>query len=259
MRDKNIIVLRVLAMLMVVFYHCLCSYTPAWSIMPPVKSVTVVARVINAIDMPLFIFMSGYLYSYLYNFCDKYGDVRAFLCDKVKRLLAPYAFWGVFLCVIMPEIYSPLMLLNGISHLWFLWVLFMMFVVTSLKRVFWMSLTMWQTMVIISMSMLLLPVVFRFDLFSNLFRINFFVLYFPAFIMGIYIGRQTLDTWAGKHVRLIMTAGIVAMVMIISFSVSDKFLLLLPFWGLIVVCCVWLNRRLLTKFKVSGGGGKIIG
>ncbi len=254
MRDKNISVLRVFAMLMVVFYHCLCFYTPAWSKMPPVGSITIVARIVNTIDMPIFIFMSGYLYSYLYNFCNKYRNAGIFCVDKVKRLLIPYTFWGVFLCVIMPEMYSPVQLLNGISHLWFLWVLFMMFAITFIKRTFWMSLTRWQTMVIISVSMLLLPIVFRFDFFGQWLRIRAFVLYFPAFIMGLYIGRGTLDIWAKKHIRLIMAVGVIIMLMIISFSVLGKFSLLLPFLGLIVVCCVWLNRKELIKFKISGGG-----
>lgn len=252
MRDKNISILRVFAMLMVVFYHCLCFYTPAWSKRPPVESITMVARIINTIDMPIFIFMSGYLYSYLYNFYNKYRNARIFCIDKVKRLLIPYLFWGVFLCVIMPEIYSPIKLLNGISHLWFLWVLFMMFAITSIKRVFWLSLTIWQTVVIISILMLLLPIAFRFDFFGQWLGLRSFVLYFPAFIIGLYIGRGTLDIWAKKYIGLIMVIGVVTMLIVILFSILGRFLLLLPILGLIVVCCIWLNRNLLIKF--NGGG-----
>jgi len=252
MRDKNISVLRVFAMLMVVFYHCLCFYTPAWSKMSPVESITIVARIINAIDMPMFIFLSSYLYGYLYNFCNKYRNTGILCIDKVKRLLIPYTFWGIFLCGVMPEKYSSIQLLNGISHLWFLWVLFMMFAVTFIKRAFWMSLTMWQTMAIIGVSMLLLPIVFRFAFFGQWLGIRSFVLYFPAFIMGLYMGRRTLDIWVKKHIRLIMAVGIFIMLMIILLSVLGKLLLLFPFLGLIVVCCIWLNRDLLIKF--NGGG-----
>lgn len=62
MRNPQITYFRVTAMFMVVFYHCMCFYG-----MWPDSTITVsfyqnMGKFIHSIDMPVFMFLSGFLY-----------------------------------------------------------------------------------------------------------------------------------------------------------------------------------------------------
>lgn len=46
--------------------------------------------------MPLFIFISGFIYSYNKLERDKYSDKNLFIENKFKRLIIPYILVGVF-------------------------------------------------------------------------------------------------------------------------------------------------------------------
>jgi len=130
MRNSKIVYLRAFAMLLVVLHHSLCFYTPYWHSTNSQKTHTVLVTIINAIDMPIFMFISGFLFGYNYSFLGKYQNKKEFIINKIKHLLVPYLFWGIILCVLMPNLYSPIQLLTGISHLWFLLVLFLIFLIT---------------------------------------------------------------------------------------------------------------------------------
>lgn len=126
---ESIVVMRVMAMLMIIVYHSFCFYTHEWSmggIYVPIWDK--VASFFDAVDLPMFIFISGYLFGYLFINKGKYRDRRSFILSKAKRLIVPYIFWGLFLIFFMPELHKWRSLLTGISHLWFLLVLFEIFI-----------------------------------------------------------------------------------------------------------------------------------
>ncbi len=121
--------MRVLATTMIVAYHSLLFYTGTWwqfgGVVVPlwVKC----SRFLDSIDLSMFVFISGFLYGWLYIFKGKYRDRRAFIVGKTRRLLVPYLFWGVFLILIQSSDHCWEPLLTGISHLWFLLMLFWVF------------------------------------------------------------------------------------------------------------------------------------
>lgn len=126
--DKNrldyISVLRVSAMILVVFYHCLCGYSDIWS--GGVKWQTVpmlndIACFVRYFHMPLFIIISGFLYSYLFE-RGRYVNTIQFVCKKVKRVMIPYLFWALYVTLFQNFHYSEI--LNGVAHLWFLLFIF---------------------------------------------------------------------------------------------------------------------------------------
>lgn len=135
--------LRVSAMLMVVYFHCLCHFATNWSAPEDllVPSHDAFAYLLNAIDMPMFIYISGYLYAYLYFGKGKYHDNVAFLRGKARRLLLPYILWGVLLLFIFPQMHTVHQLFTGISHLWFLLTLMLLFVIVQFTRSRWENLT----------------------------------------------------------------------------------------------------------------------
>lgn len=128
---RSVSVMRVIAMLMIVCFHSLCFYTHRWWIFGGVYIPLwdKIASCLDAIDLPMFFFISGYLFGYLYVFGDKYRDKNKFLFAKFKRLLIPYFFWGVFLIIVMPSLSQWSDLLKGICHLWFLMALFNLFII----------------------------------------------------------------------------------------------------------------------------------
>lgn len=131
-----IVPLRVIAMTLVVFYHCLCVYNPIWgSISVGTNDCYVrICHVLNCVHVPLFFCVSGYLFAYLYCFKGKYRQPKEFIKVKIIRLIIPYLFWGVVVLLTTYHFYKPVQLLQGISHLWFLQVLFNIFVVAFLMR-----------------------------------------------------------------------------------------------------------------------------
>lgn len=70
-RFNDISILRVSAMLMVVFYHCLCPYS-IWDgsdyfIGFHVQTWDVVAGMLSQVHLPIFFLISGYLFAYKRN------------------------------------------------------------------------------------------------------------------------------------------------------------------------------------------------
>lgn len=79
------------------------------------------------IQMPLFTFISGYLFQYLYQ-NGKYQNWKELINNKVKRLLFPYFIFGIILYVLIPvEIHQTISPWNAFLHLWFLLMLFWCF------------------------------------------------------------------------------------------------------------------------------------
>lgn len=81
----------------------------------------------------MFVFISGYLYGYLYISRNKYHHPSVVIYNKVIRLLIPYLFWGIPMVIIWPwNTWSSLF--HGVGHLWFLLMLFGVFTLTVLLQ-----------------------------------------------------------------------------------------------------------------------------
>lgn len=138
--DNAISVIRVTAMMMIVLYHCLCYNAGIWTGFDNAityNPITVaIIHNIAYVGLDAFVFISGLLY-YRISKTGRYDNEKAFLKNKTERLLIPYIVWGALLCLIFWEYQKPLRILYGISHLWFLLMLFEIFVVVSLTKAYW--------------------------------------------------------------------------------------------------------------------------
>lgn len=152
MDNKNIAVvyIRVVAMLMVVYYHCLCFYTLRWGYnMCNIEFYEQAVELLNRIDIPAFVFISGYVFSLNY-FRGKYDSTLGFLYKKGLRLLIPYFFWGTVVIIVTPRLVtSEDSFLSGFSHVWFLLMLFSIFVCIILTRCIWERLKPWQSITLL--------------------------------------------------------------------------------------------------------------
>ena len=114
-------------MIIVVFYHCLCGYSNIWGEEYSWQTVPTwyhLSHILVYFHIPIFTLMSAYLYGHL-SCSGRYQSSCSFICKKTKRLLIPYIVWGLLICIIQK--WDLTYLLCGISHLWYLFFLFMPF------------------------------------------------------------------------------------------------------------------------------------
>lgn len=130
-RLQYISILRSISVLLVVFFH-VYGYTYAEHF-PETKDIYETTYywinqcVVINIAMPLFTFISGYLFEYLYSEKGKYRDFLPFIKNKFDRLWIPFFVFG-FVMMATTSNFHPLKLLEGgYWHLWYLPRLFWCF------------------------------------------------------------------------------------------------------------------------------------
>ena len=134
-------VIKVLMMLCVMFYHCICLWSDGgwFNEAPAEKSIllSVLCSYFNTFHIYVFTFISGYLFYYLKFESARYSDVKKDVSKRAKRLLLPYFVTAVFWCVPFYVVYfseSPSSifckfgLATSPNQLWFLFMLFWVFV-----------------------------------------------------------------------------------------------------------------------------------
>ena len=87
--NKNLEVLRAIAIIIVVLGHSIILYDPSWTLYEPEKESLFMRELkgyINIIQMPLFFSLSGYLFFYS---AEKYS-FKEFLLKKFYRIIVPY-------------------------------------------------------------------------------------------------------------------------------------------------------------------------
>ena len=130
-RLDDISILRVLCIIIVVFFHCYGmmyaeSHFPATvSVYDRLYFIPNQCVFIN-IAMPMFIFVSGYLFQYLL-MKGKYHTWSDLLKKKGLRILLPYFVFGTFFMFTTNNWHPFRLLLGTYWHLWFLPMLFWCF------------------------------------------------------------------------------------------------------------------------------------
>lgn len=217
---NDISILRVSAMLMVVFYHCLCPYSiwdgsdfyigfhvPIWD---------VVDGMLLQIHLPIFFLISGYLYGYKRNL-GGYSDNVKFVKDKTQRVLVPYAIVGLFLCLLQDRDISQM--LNGISHLWFLMTIFECYVLGKLvDTVLWMQ----EGKVQIVMGGLVLFIVlipYRIPVMQFLCLSNI-IKYFPFYMLGMLASKMNF----GKYMKYKAKTLVLIIILLLFFALQQVYI-----------------------------------
>lgn len=213
--------MRVVATLMVVFFHCLCIYTPFWGLIPfRVKDYYILADFLNSIDMPAFVFISGYLYAYLKLEKGKYVENKAFVVNKVKRLLIPYLLLSALL-YLLGEVNDPAILFYGVSHLWFLLMLFEVFVLMQLTQRFWQRLSFSASLILCALLFVIFPYLPGFLPGKLTLVANKFLNYMPMFYIGMVSRQHVLPMlckkkW-GNSTWLLLSMLALALVAVVSY------------------------------------------
>lgn len=137
-RLNDVAILRSFAIFSVVLYHCFWSpYLVFESSNIFIASVELSSvyqsffYTFMGARMPLFIFISGYLFSYLLNKRGKYTSVTGFIKKKFTRLIIPYVIFSLAMGLMFMNL-TVTNFLQGYMHLWFIVTLFWCFVIARL-------------------------------------------------------------------------------------------------------------------------------
>ena len=190
MRNLSIVYTRFSAMILVVFYHCFCYYSIWNRSIVEVMFYKVMDKSISYVHMPMFVFASGYLYSMLLS-KGRYESVSRFFNNKIQRLLIPYFIWGTLLLVLLPNQYTPKMLFYGISHLWFLLMLFDIFCIVHLTRNLWYKWDQRKLFFLIFGLILFYIVGMKFSIVTPFLSLSFAIRFLPVFFIGIFFYQYT--------------------------------------------------------------------
>lgn len=99
---NEIILLRVFAILIVVLGHSMIIYSDRWNLYStPINSnfYNNLKRIIDVFQMPLFIFVSGYIYRFNRIEQGKYENFSMFVLNKFFRLIVPFLSVGILFVI----------------------------------------------------------------------------------------------------------------------------------------------------------------
>lgn len=188
--------IKVYTIILVIIGHVLAIYTPN-SIFPHLgtRITSIMHDIIYSFHMPLFISVSGAVYA----ICRKRGKYSTWdelLKAKWRRVLLPYFSFGLIILfpvlialdkmqVNVENITSIIYGDGNIKHLWYLYVLFEMFIITrTIEKI----LNSW-----IVFSVIVCTTIIAYNIaLPSIFQINMLLKYYIYFILGYYVGNETI-------------------------------------------------------------------
>ena len=236
---NNISLLRTFAILVVVLGHSMVVYQYNWGIYTPlVKSsfFNSLKIYIDTFQMPLFIFISGYMFYYCRKECGKYKKLGKFSFDKIKRLLIPYfcvAIMYVLPIRIMTDykgyhgynafkiIYKYILTGLDVGHLWYLLAIFEIFIVFYLFESIINKIGVPASFIIIACANI---ISYKFP---NVFQISISIHYFMFFYLG-YIVRNYEKNFVGlfkgkkNRAKIVMLFVLQLLFLIVSSKISNN-------------------------------------
>lgn len=252
--------LRALAIISVVAWHCFFCPIFIWPMDPKGVNTYYLPWIANTLlpnaDMPLFTFISGYLFEFLYEDKGKYREFKPFLVSKLNRLMIPFLILSVLNVATSYHEQFIDIIWGGGSHLWYIAMLFWCFmIVWGLKKISWPILN----VIVIGVSLYLIlkylnhgymPLHLPLGIHNSLF-------YFSFFALGGGIYKYKVKIFAVLHPYSLLIA--IAYLVISFFSgrgfpyVSQVanfiqyFLFLILIW---LLCMILIRRRCLRESKL---------
>lgn len=251
-RVSELDMMKFWGILFVVLGHVTNMYFPN-AIVPMAehpKGLMLILSFLYLFHMPLFVFVSGAVYSYQYEMLGKRYGLKRMISTKTKRLLIPYLFFGfvvmlpLMVCCGFREsfvdyAYNGIFLSKDSRHLWFVLMLFEVFIVFWVMRkiVEIIKLPKWTLLVLSFVLMLLsskIPYIFQLNMTANYlfwFAIGYdFMMHkdnYKVFVLGVLFPGMILMLYLieNQHlnVRVPLFATVTAMAgIMLIYSISSK-------------------------------------
>lgn len=125
--------IRPILLILLVSYHAFCYNCGAWSIPDGITTNCIykwIALISRAFRLEGFVFVSGYIFALQVLKKNKFENIQLLIKSKFKRLIIPYFIFGIAYYCMFGLDKSPIILLKGIGHLWYLPCLFWCFIGT---------------------------------------------------------------------------------------------------------------------------------
>lgn len=133
MQFKEINYLRFYAILSIVIWHCFVCPLTCWNLIESNHGQSIIQQVASFLipnaNMPLFTFISGFLFAYACEKKNNYQQFISFIKNKINRLVIPFFILGTVVCISAPERELSQIIWGEGSHLWYCMMLFWCFVI----------------------------------------------------------------------------------------------------------------------------------
>lgn len=262
-RLNDVVIIRSLAIVMVVAFHAYYmmmveGHFPASAQMYRDMYFNLNCLILQ-FRMPLFIFISGYLFSHLENDRGKYATFKELFTNKFRRLIIPFfVFATVFMLSINNFSWRPYYAW-GYEHLWFIPMLFWCFIFTRLQSfVKWSKESWWKIgMLSVFFVFKILP---RFDI--DLLGLPNFLCWYFWFYFGyqLYLDRDRIYHFLNQHRVVystvlfgIFVACVYAKCLIIRDDSVRTWYTELGNVAVVILAWFFINTLLINKL-VEGGG-----
>lgn len=216
---KELDYLKIIGVLLVVIGHCTSIYTGGWVFTSPVNSPIygLIASYVYTFHVPMLVFISGSIYYYCRINKGKYTTLKSLIVNKLKRLIVPFLFMGIFYSIpikyiigmtdgnIFSNIKSFILGLNT-GHLWYLLMLFNTFILFYLYERFVLNKKYSIILNLILFNILYISSGF----FTNIFQINRAIQYSIFFYLGYEFFRNKdkltlkLEKFKPKNILIII-------------------------------------------------------
>lgn len=219
---NDISYLRVGAMLLVVYGHCLCPYTiwegESYTAGYKVAIWENVLACISKVHIQMFFLIAGFLYAYI-RIGGGYFNTNQFIKNKIIRILIPYMFFAPFMCFIQNRPYNELLL--GVSHLWFLLTIFECYIAGRLVEKF-LNIELKKKGVLIIVCCLWITLTTRYNIPTRFLTIERFIHYFPFYCIGMIFSSINMANYK-KIKKCLPYAAIISMLsLVIIHILYDK-------------------------------------
>ena len=125
--------IRPILLILLVSYHAFCYNCGAWNVPDGITVNNIykwIALLSRAFRLEGFVFVSGYVFALQVLKNNKFESIRTLIVSKFKRLIIPYFIFGTLYYFLFTKNSSPLIIVTGIGHLWYLPCLFWCFLAT---------------------------------------------------------------------------------------------------------------------------------
>lgn len=133
----DVVVIRNILIVLLVFYHAFAIYSGAWKPIdgfPEIKIYWWLDKLSFAFMLELFVFISGYVFGFQVRIKgDSKLQAKILFWGKFKRLIIPSIIFSLLYILLLGNIRQPIQktvydLFNGYAHMWFLPMLYWCFV-----------------------------------------------------------------------------------------------------------------------------------
>lgn len=176
-------IVRSIAIILVVLRHSFSPYLNAWEISKYYNTnrvVQIIGEYISTFSMPLFVFISGFIYAYLRLYKKKYSTYKILITKKIRRLLIPYFFFGIIYIAVFMKYDSFISFVEplwfGCGHLWFILMMFLIFILFYPLETYFKNNI--KSGIIISVFCFLISSIFNYYKLDPLFDVTFYLLFF---------------------------------------------------------------------------------